>query len=161
MKKLIDTIIKEGFARDNLEAELKYLKKSVEDSRNELIDCLKEGEELKNSVYYDMLVKEKVVLKEIQSITEHELLVRANKSQSKSKRIKHILEPLVEGRVEVLKDYKVLQEIKNELLRVLEEQLSFEAEELKKIKASIGEYMYAEHKMYFESNEFLKLIPSS
>lgn len=158
MENLIDIVIKEGYADEYLLNEFKTEKDAVKDLRKEFTCSLNKRIKFRNSVYEDMLKKEELVLQEIESIVNHELIRRAYADSSKSERIKSILEPLLEGKAVVLKDYKLLKEIKNELLNILDEQLAFERAELKKIKDSIGEDMYNDYEMYFKSNNFLKLI---
>lgn len=158
MENLIDIIIKEGYADEYLCNEFKTEKKAVRDLRKEFICSLNERIKFRNSVYEDMLKKEGLVLQEIESIVNHELIRRAYVDSSKSERIKSILEPLLEGKAVVLKDYKLLKEMKNALLNILDEQLTFEKKELQKIRDSIGEEMYNDYEMYFKSNNFLRLI---
>lgn len=158
MEALIDIIIKEGYADEYLCNKFKNENESFKDLRKEFINSLSKRIEFRNSVYEDMLKKEEEIIEEINDIVNHDIMRRAYFYTANREKIDEILKPLVEGKIIIFKNYKLLKEIKKNLLNILDEQLYFEKTELNKIKDSIGENMYNDYELYFNTNDFLKLI---
>ena len=155
MNRLIDELKSKGLIAEEQLGSLQQDTLLINSLHVELLESLEAKNAEKRSMYIELVEEEEKTLKLIKMLLKDRRFKRAYKNPENIEKIDDLLRYILQPNIEVTKGRKMLEEIYNEMLRILDKQMDAEKKKLSSIKKDIGNAIWDELKDEFKKDRFL------
>lgn len=155
MNRLIDELKSNGLITEEHIGVIQHENSLINSLHIELLKSLEAKNQEKNFMYIELVKEEEKTLEIIKMILRDRRFKRAYKSTENTKKIDDLLNYISQPNIQVTKGIKVLNEIRDEMILILDKQVDDEKIKVNNIKKDLGNVMWDELKDEFEEDRFL------
>jgi len=155
MNRLIDELKNNGLITAEAIGVIQHENLLINSLHIELLQSLEAKNQEKKSMYIEIVEEEEKRLKIIKSIFQDSRFKRAYKKPENINKINNLLKYFLQPTIQVTKGSKMLNEIYNEMIIILDEQIDVEKTKINNIKKEVGDVIWDELKDEFEKERFL------
>ena len=157
MENLLEKLKKKNLIKEELVMNNNKQNDMIEKVREEFLENLEEKNKEENQMYMELIEQEEIILKTIKAILKTPKFKRIYSEKNNKIKVDKILKKIVMPNVEVTKASKELNEIYNQLIKLLDDKIKLDERCIVDIKKEVGTKIWNQFSEKFKTDEFLKI----
>lgn len=157
MENLLEKLKKKNLIKEELVINNNKQNDMIEKVREEFLENLEEKNKEENQMYMELIEQEEIILKTIKAILKTPKFKRIYSEKNNKIKVDKILKKIVMPNVEVTKASKELNEIYNQLIKLLDDKIKLDERCIVDIKKEVGTKIWNQFSEKFKTDEFLKI----
>jgi len=157
MENLLEKLKKKNLIKEELVINNNKQNDMIEKVREEFLENLEEKNKEENQMYIELIEQEEIILKTIKAILKTPKFKRIYSEKNNKIKVDKILKKIVMPNVEVTKASKELNEIYNQLIKLLDDKIKLDERCIVDIKKEVGTKIWNQFSEKFKTDEFLKI----